>query len=147
LSDYQARSIEAEDIKTVEEQLKSGKIPSLEYDETPLATFAYGAYAYTGISNLLLKKAVFTDLGTNTVLLTNRKALGQSMDLSREQALKKISLLQEVNGSIPDSLITNLSLAEAKRYGSDTEMLQAFAAYWRCSLLADLSLEFLQYKQ
>ena len=142
------------------------EIPRFEA-KSPELTFGYGAYAYVGIANLLLKhyNLEFTldskqglkklddgflgvDLSSVGELnLRNRRALSRYLDLSRSKALAKAGHIQKsLDNNLPDSVAMNLNLGEAKRYGSDEEKLQAFSAFWRVSLLCDIAVNLLDKK-
>lgn len=118
-------------------------------DEDPLTAFGFAAYSYTGFAHLLFQMDTFQDRsgqpaagqGDGGVRLGNRKALARYLDITRDRALRKVELVRVTLGEIPESIITNMNLADVKRYGSkDEERLQAFLGYWRTSLLCDLAM-------
>lgn len=118
-------------------------------DDDPLSSFGFAAYSYTGFAHLLFQMETFQDRSgqpvgghvDGDVKLGNRKALTRYLDITRDRALRKTELVRMTLGEIPESIITNMNLADVKRYGfKDEERLQAFLGYWRTSLLCDLAM-------
>ena len=118
-------------------------------NEDPLTAFGFAAYSYTGFAHLLFQMDTFQDRSGQSaagqaegeIRLGNRKALARYLDTTRDRAMRKVELVRVTLGEIPESIITNMNLADVKRYGfKDEERLQAFLGYWRTSLLCDLTM-------
>ncbi|MCU0794591.1 MAG: hypothetical protein MUF31_01510 [Akkermansiaceae bacterium] len=137
------------------------EMPDLNRDHEPMGIFGFSAYSYVGLAQLIFIQDVFpppsplVEAPTDPAIendglnqMGNRKALVRCLDTTRERALRKASIVQAKIGAIPDSISLNLNLADFKRYANDdNQRLQAFAAYWRASLLCDIALSMHQYSK
>lgn len=109
----------------------------------PLDQLASGLYAFHGLAGLINKhynfNGAFSDTDPQNVRLSNRKALGHTLDLARERVLEESARVRAEIGFVPDSVKLNYDLANVLRDGSDGHKLGALKAYWKCHFLCDLA--------
>lgn len=112
-------------------------------DLTPLDQLASGLYAFNGLAGLVNKhynfNGAFSETDPQSVRLSNRKALGRTLDLARQRVLEESARVQADLGFVPDSVKLNYDLANILREGSDGNKLGALKAYWKCHFLCDIA--------
>ena len=109
--------------------------------ELNVLRLAAGASAYIGSTSLTNKYYSLSASRNdqNEVVLGNRKALTNQLDLAKNSARSAATAANEAVGFIPASARLSYQLANAQREGDDEEKLQALENYWQSAFYSNLA--------